>query len=61
MCYSVCPICGSFHDDGAYHVVDGRRYFICLNCADHMRREDIARGIRQAVRAENVRLGRVAR
>ena len=47
--------------DGAYHVVDGRRYFICLNCADHMRREDIARGIRQAVRAENVRLGRAAR
>lgn len=61
MYYSVCPICGAFHDDGAYHVVDGRRYFVCLDCADHMSTGDIACGIRRADRFERTRPRRAAR
>lgn len=57
MYYSSCPICGAVHDDGAYYNVDGQRYFVCLDCADYMRREDIVEGIRQAVRTERMKFG----
>ena len=42
MFYSVCPICGCYHDDGAFifipselhSVLGGRIFFICLDCGD---------------------------
>ena len=41
MYYSVCPVCGCCHDDGAFVNYGSSVYFICLDCEEHYQGNDL--------------------